>query len=695
MGCDSSKVYPTFEPPPADEAVSHFLLLPADVHLQISDFTGWRALSHVCQRTWALLKHRHLTFRANGPAALGKLLQVDPQTHSLTVTCQGPHPWAHTVLPRHTFSRLVSLADLRLTLRLSGLKCHHVSPLSALAHVGTLTNLCLDLEGNAVADDGARALAAISTARGLTAVALNLQRNAVTDAGAGALAAFREAPALRTLDLNLQSNRLGDAGVQALAALHAAPALQTLRLDLSNGRFADPRPLAALGRARALTDLALSVACNKRPPDERLAALCAALVARPLTRLSLGLAGTHFGTRVGAHSLSGLQPPATLRAFHLDLRCAAMVAGSHLWLHPILHLRAVHTLTSLSLNLRSALRALKCPADQLMSVALLRGLPPLEELCLDVGENPLTADCVAWCAGLGRAPRLRTLRLRLDQCSLGPGAARPLAELMQSRTLRDVLLDLRFNRLQDEDLCALARLRLTPGLTALRLELSERTGYFTAAGIRALGLLARGASLRSLHFVFSTGGPRPGAARSSRLPGLPALAQLLDMSRALANVTLDVGPNFDGDSAARLVAGLRHAPSLTSLSLGMQYCLIGDSDAEALAKLRQAPGLTTCCLWLSKNRVGLRGAQALATLRHAPALTNLLLDLTENQLLDEGARALGSLRHSSTLRALTLRLDDNGIHPSGLPALCALLKTPTLTDLSVSPTPQHSDRIVR
>ena len=669
-------------------ATSHFLSLPADIHRCIADFTGSRALSYVCHKTWSLLRHYNLSCHANGALGFIKVLGLGPETHSLTVTCGETSTIAHRVLPWNRLCHLASLAHLRLQLQRNFLECRHMTALSALGSSRSLTHLDVDLQGNSVGDWGAQAIAKISAAPRLTAVTLNLQNNFVGDEGAMALAAFKDTPLLRTLDLNLQNNRVQEAGVERLAAIHIARALQSLTLDLSTNNFGDPgaQALVALHTMPCLTALSLSLKCNLLMTDACLATLCRSLLQCSLLRsLSLGLSGTNFGTSDDVGALLGNHSPPQLKHFHLDLDYVSLWINSHFYCRPIFGLSAMRNLTRLSLNLRTAYLAAK-PLDQaeMTSLASLTRLPALTAVNLNLGQNTITNHAVHCLADFGGMTTLQTFHVRLDGCKLGRGSAYALAYLRWGRALSDVSIDLRWNRLHNDDLFSLVRLGEAPSLTSLRLQLVGSMRDITSAGMQSLGQLQHCPTLTSLDLDISQQDPFP-----YQVPKLQGLAGLFKAC-AITSLALGVG-QFHANSVADLTAAMGCATALKCLSLGMYNSAVRDPHVEELlAKLRQLGSLQSLVLDLRSNHVGPQGAGALAMLRLAPALKSLTLDLQRNSLGDEGARALAALAESPRLTALSLCLGGNGIEAAGTHALSALLENPALTDLQLSPRPEHN-----
>ena len=692
MGCRISQVVPTTKLSWPSRATSHFLSLPADIYRCIADFTGSRALSYVCHKTWSLLQHYNLSCHANGAMGLLKVLGLGPvglgpETHSLTVTCGENNPVAHRVLPWNRLCHLASLAHLRLQLQRNFLECRHMTALSALGSSRSLTHLDVDLQGNSVGDWGAQAIAKISAAPRLTAVTLNLQNNFVGDEGAMALAAFKDTPLLRTLDLNLQNNRVQEAGVERLAAIHSARALQSLTLDLSTNNFGDPgaQALVALHTMPCLTTLSLSLKCNLLMTDTCLATLCRSLLQCSLLRsLSLGLGATNFGTSDGMVALLGLKPP-HLTHFHLDLEFVSLWTDSRFCFRPIAGLRDMHNLTRLSLNLRTAFDSERAVDHaEMMRLASLARLPALTAVNLDLGQNTLTNHAVHCLADFGGMTTLQTFHVRLDGCKLGRGSAYALAYLRWGRALSDVSIDLRWNRLHNDDLFSLARLGEAPSLTSLRLQLVSSMFDITSAGMQSLGQLQHCPTLTSLDLDISQQDKFP-----YQVPKLQGLAGLFKAC-AITSLALGVG-QFHANSVADLTAAMGCATALKCLSLGMYNSAVRDPHVEELlAKLRQLGSLQSLVLDLRSNHVGPRGAGALAMLRLAPALKSLTLDLQRNCLGDEGARALAALAESQRLTALSLCIGANEIEAAGMRALSALLENPALTNLQLSPRPEHN-----
>ena len=82
---------------------------------------------------------------------------------------------------------------------------------------------------------------------------------------------------------------------------------------------------------------------------------------------------------------------------------------------------------------------------------------------------------------------------------------------------------------------------------------------------------------------------------------------------------------------------------------------MGDSGAQVLATLKDAPSLHTLSLDLVQNSVGESGALALAALKDAASLHTLSLDLRGNSLGESGAQALAALKDAPSLHSLSLR----------------------------------------
>jgi Ran GTPase-activating protein (RanGAP) involved in mRNA processing and transport len=197
-----------------------------------------------------------------------------------------------------------------------------------------------------------------------------------------------------------------------------------------------------------------------------------------------------------------------------------------------------------------------------------------------------------------------------------------------------------------------------------------------------------------------------------------------------------VGLDFDWslfgirlDDAARLSAGLRTTPSLSSLELSrcmldddctrklseglamnstvthlsaraptvlflllelltrfladLSHNKITDDGVRALARALAAPASVVCSLDLSDNQLRAHGAKALATLlQSGRALDTLGLGL--NRLGDEGVRLLGiGVAASPSLHVLTL--SANGLGPGAVGALAGLMRSaPHLTTLDLS-----------
>ena len=80
-------------------------------------------------------------------------------------------------------------------------------------------------------------------------------------------------------------------------------------------------------------------------------------------------------------------------------------------------------------------------------------------------------EAVLALGALREAPALRTLHLRMEDCSLRTGLAQPFSQLKYSTSLTDLHLNLRHNQLGEEDLWALSTLRETPLLKVALLRL--------------------------------------------------------------------------------------------------------------------------------------------------------------------------------------------------------------------------------
>ena len=236
-----------------------------------------------------------------------------------------------------------------------------------------------------------------------------------------------------------------------------------------------PPPLHPLVRPCAqdtpqLTDLTLNLACNLDLLDHGLGVLVGALASHSFTKLHLGLCGTQAGTQSGMQALVRLEHATKLTTFHLGLEIAGMVVGEDFALPPIGVLAKLPSLTSLSLNLCSALCGRRYATPAVKVLAGLRHAPGLTYLQLRLAGNQLTTAAVASLATFWEAPVLETLHLDLQECSLLVGDVWPLTSLRCSTSLTELHINLRTNSIGDIDMCTLASLHNMPRLKHLNLE---------------------------------------------------------------------------------------------------------------------------------------------------------------------------------------------------------------------------------
>ena len=664
MGCRVSCITPAHQWSWPPGTASPFLSLPSDVHGCIADFTGSRGVSYTCRKLWSVLRGYNLSCHANGPAGLIKLLDLDPETHSLTITsvtaCGDTASAAHRVPLWHRLCNLASLARLQLHLRCNFLQCCHVAPLAALGGCNSLTHLDLDLQGNRVGESGARALAAISAAPRLTAVALNLKNNDVGDKGAAALAAFKDAPELRTLELNLHNSRVRDAGVEGLAALRAAPALRSLSLDLAANRFGDPgaRTLAALGAMPGLTALSLSLVFNVQVqgvPKGRSPFFF--LLWHPLSDVWWLPTNRHrlhtnrHRLHTNHHQLPSYvthqppsvthQPPSVTHQPPSVTHQPPSVTQLHTNRHRLptgRHRRAYWTLRVFFFSITA---------------------PPVQvtDLCL-----------AALCLALLEAP-LRSLSLGLGGTNFGT-----------SEGMRALLFPKAPERLRHFHL----------DLGSARLTVGSRFCFRPILGLRAMhGLTRLSLSLRG---AFS-------AARASG-GGDQALGDLIPLTflPALTGVSLDLGHNALTADAVHCLTDFADSPTLETFRLQLDHCTLGPGCGPVLAYLRGGRALRDVDLDLRATRLCDGDLCALAQLREAPCLTSLRLQLAGavRDVTSAGIAALGSLRRCPTLTALDLVVAQHDPAPAPavrLQGLARLFKTRALTSLALAVDHFHADRV--
>jgi len=250
---------------------------------------------------------------------------------------------------------------------------------------------------------------------------------------------------------------------------------------------------------------------------------------------------------------------------------------------------------------------------------------------------------------------------------------RPLVRLAE--------LDLRHNRLSDQDAAALAASPYLPGMT--RLDVS--CNWIGEPGALALVECLAAHPLTEVVFSGNRVGPA-GAVALARSPALAArtalllghngigdaaTATLLDSPHLGGLVRLDLDGNEVGERAvAALVA--RPRPALTELRLGDND--LGNHEARVLAGTASLAGVRV--LSLRENQIGDPGAAGLTGGRAFPKLR--WLDLSENRIGDDGAVALARSATFPELRTLDLsrnRIGDAGAleflkrRPAGLEEL--------------------------
>jgi uncharacterized protein (TIGR02996 family) len=299
-------------------------------------------------------------------------------------------------------------------------------------------------------------------------------------------------------------------------------------------------------------------------------------------------------------------------------------------------------------------------------------------------------------AVLGRSPHLRNLRmLILDECFMGNGNLRPLAEGEQFRNL--TTLSMKGNRygyhedarIRPADLAMLADSPNLANLTSLDVSGNE----IDVKSLRRLLESPHMANLRELTV----------AANHLRSDEIHQLAHLPTSTRLHS---LSLAHNPIGNGAAEVLAKAAFCTSLMNLDL--DTCEI---TAQGVGELAKAPWISQLCrLNLDNNTTGANGAyaivQALAEgelaalhLRNngldeeavkllaasTAAESLLILDLGENDFGEGGMEALATSPH---LRQLCeLHLERCRVNPESARLLATAAWLPRLSQLTLSNNP--------
>ena len=249
------------------------LRLSDDEWRYISDMLQSFVLSHVCRKTWTILRRRHLSWDGEYKHFANKVtpLRGDKAVHTLCITCPNqtvsdlpPTGLRQPSPPVHDTSALAALIlSPRDADDVADDDC--VQALGTLWDTPSLASLTLDVAGNHLGIVGAQALATLKDARTLTTITLGLRFNQIKDSGAQALASLKDAPSLTTLTLDLEGNQIGAVGAEALANLKDTPSLTNLTLGLRFNQVGNngAQSLSALWDAPLLKTLALTLQNNQ------------------------------------------------------------------------------------------------------------------------------------------------------------------------------------------------------------------------------------------------------------------------------------------------------------------------------------------------------------------------------------------------------------------------------------------------
>ncbi|KAL4462523.1 hypothetical protein ABPG74_000353 [Tetrahymena malaccensis] len=170
--------------------------------------------------------------------------------------------------------------------------------------------------------------------------------------------------------------------------------------------------------------------------------------------------------------------------------------------------------------------------------------------------------------------------------------------------------------------------------------------------------------------------------------GAKALGQEIAKCPTLSTLTLDLYSNNIGSEGAKALGQeIAKCPTLSTLTLDLYSNNIGSEGAKALGQeIAKCPTLSTLTLYLSSNNIGSEGAKALGQeIAKCPTLSTLTLYLSSNNIGSEGAKALGQeIAKCPTLSTLTLDLYSNNIGSEGAKALGQeIAKCPTLSTLTL------------
>ena len=421
----------------------------------------------------------------------------------------------------------------------------------------------------------------------LKELTLHFVGKGVEDDAVHELAHLKNVPAMQSLHIFLEAKRVGsntvaDPGAQALAQLRDAPALQTLTLSLSG---TDVGPTGAT-------------------------ALAALKTARTLHSLKIYLDNSDAGDE-GAAAFEGLKEAKALHTLHLSFGSSGQDGN--------------------------------VPGDRAaIALGALKAAPVLHTLILDLSSSQVGDAGASGLSALKEARTLHHLEIDLSNTLVGDVGAAELAKLRDAPALQHLALNLNLARVGPPGACALSRLNEAAGLQTIHLQLSQ-SDEDTVTSLndnvaRALATLANAPALTDLKLELGCS--------QFTYEGLQAL-ETLNFASSLQALTLDIGgglaPFEAADSSALVVAALRDAPSLRTLTLMAESCGYTDLAALALAMLRHSQTLQTLHINVHNNEIGDTGAQALWELRHAPALRTLTLDFGRNPVTPG---ALATLRHT-------------------------------------------------